>query len=117
MRPGAPRAAAAGEPCPASITAFWTCPLSDQGRDLRGILALSQTTAPNMPGAQRGLPPPACSASQALEESQFALRRWGGGEWVWLGRGGAGPQSDFLCTLTLTLSWDSGHAVLPHLLL
>ncbi|KAM5266530.1 BTB/POZ domain-containing protein 19 isoform 4-T4 [Hipposideros larvatus] len=30
MRPGMPRAGAGGAPCPGSITAFWTCPLSDQ---------------------------------------------------------------------------------------
>ena len=40
MRPGAPRAAAGGAPCPGSIIAFWPCPLSDQCRDLRSIMRL-----------------------------------------------------------------------------
>lgn len=111
MRPGAPRAAAGGEPCHGSIIAFWTCPLSNQGRDLRGLLGLSQTTAPDMPGSQKGLPPPACPASRKLEEPRSIPRRA-----LWVGlrgrerRGGAGlgrgvawPQSDFLCALSRSL--------------
>lgn len=93
MRPGAPRAAAGGEPCHGSIIAFWTCPLSDQGRDLRGLLGLSQTTAPDMPGSQKGLPPPACPANRKLEKPRSIPRRA-----LWVGlrgrerRGGKGGE-------------------------
>ena len=62
MRPGAPRAAAGGVPCPGSIIAFWTCPLSDQmprlARNSGPLLNYSsqhapsseRDSAPRMPG-------------------------------------------------------------------
>lgn len=74
-----------------------------EGRDSRGILGRSQTTAPNMPGAQRGLPPPACPANGGREERLSA--QCGGGA-------GRGPKA-IPQRLTLALSRGSGRAA-PH---
>lgn len=75
MRPGAPCAAAGGAPCPGSITAFWTRPLSDQRPPGPG----TSGSLPNSSSRHARRTETASAPSMPCEEGAGSARRWRGG--------------------------------------
>lgn len=94
MRPGAPCAAAGGAPCPGSITAFWTRPLSDQRPPGPG----TSGSLPNSSSRHARRTETASAPSMPCEEGAGSARRWRGGYAVghaqarWARRPGGGGR-------------------------